>query len=157
LARKLNARYTRYADDLAFSGSFSPGRIISVVRKVLGKEKLVLNETKTRLMERHQRQEVTGITVNVRLRAGRNFRRKLRQAIHYIENHGLGSHLEHIEEFRGRYVYHLMGMATFVLHIDPKDSDAIHALEVLRKLLPEAEVGSAEGGDGLSKADDGSQ
>jgi RNA-directed DNA polymerase len=137
LARKLKARYTRYADDLAFSGMFSPGKVIKVVREVLAADELTLNEAKTRLMERHQRQEVTGVVVNERLRAARDLRRRLRQAIYYIDTYGLGSHLEHIKEFRGRYIYHLMGIATFALYLDPKDRDALHAIEVLRELLPD--------------------
>jgi RNA-directed DNA polymerase len=140
LAKKIKARYTRYADDLTFSGSFSPGKVIKVVREVLAEEKLSLNEAKTRLMEPHQRQEVTGIVVNQRLRAARDLRRGLRQAIYYIETYGLGSHLEHIREVRGRYIYHLLGLATFILYVDPEDSDALHATEVLRKLLPDGQM-----------------
>ena len=140
LARKIQARYTRYADDLTFSGSFSPGKVIKVVREVLDEEKLILNESKTRLMEAHQRQEVTGIVVNQRLRAAREVRRNLRQAIYYIEKYGLGSHLEQIREVRGRYIYHLLGIATFILYVDPDDPDALHATDVLRNLLPDNDV-----------------
>ena len=37
-------RYTRYADDMTFSGTFNPGQIISVVRKELFRLGLQLNE-----------------------------------------------------------------------------------------------------------------
>lgn len=141
-ARNLSLRYTRYADDLAFSGNFRAGSVVSMARRVFADEGFTLNDAKTRLMQSHQRQEVTGVVVNERLRAPRTLRRKLRQAIHYIETYGLDSHLEVTGEIRSRHVYHWMGIATFILHLDPADFDANHAMVVLRHLLPIArEIG----------------
>ena len=57
-------RYTRYADDMTFSGDFNPGQIISFVKNRLYELGLKLNEEKTRTRKKSQRQEVTGIVVN---------------------------------------------------------------------------------------------
>ncbi|WP_081368087.1 reverse transcriptase family protein [Janthinobacterium lividum] len=128
-------RYTRYADDLTFSGDFSPCKIITRVRRVLGKLDLRINEKKTRVMKPHQRQIVTGIVVNNKLQAVREIRRNLRQNIHYIEKFGFEYHVARIREHRANYQFHLMGQANFILFINPRDKDAIFALEVLRKNL----------------------
>lgn len=141
LSRKLGLRYTRYADDLTFSGHFSTGNLIRVVGSILLEDGFVLNDSKIRVMAEHERQEVTGVTVNKRLRAPRELRHELRQAVYYIETFGLGSHLERTREVRGRFAHHLLGLSTHILHLDPTDPDAIHAVEVLRPLLSKADRG----------------
>jgi retron-type reverse transcriptase len=68
LARAVGADYTRYADDLAFSGAPDFARSVSRFSKAVGtitaEEGFSLNRTKTRIMPRHARQPVTGINVN---------------------------------------------------------------------------------------------
>lgn len=86
---------------------------------------------KTRLMKRHQRQEVTGVVVNEKLQVPRITRRDLRQAIYYIERFGLDYHLGRIEEKRANYVWHLRGLCAHILFINPRDRDALNALKVL--------------------------
>lgn len=136
-AIKHKLRYTRYADDITFSGEFRAGALVILVRKVVENEGFILNESKTRLMEPHQRQEVTGIVVNHHLQAPREMRRDLRKAIHYIERYGLNAHLFQIGETRRNYVKHLIGIANFVLHVNPKDRDALRALQILQPQIDE--------------------
>ncbi len=139
-AIKHKLRYTRYADDITFSGEFSAGALVTLVRRVVENEGFSLNESKTRLMGPHQRQEVTGIVVNHHMQAPREMRRDLRKAIHYIEQCSINGHLNHIGETRRHYVKHLIGIANFVLHINPKDRDAIKALQILQLQFDEEEA-----------------
>lgn len=125
-------RYTRYADDLTFSGSFAEGELIRRVKKELKTLNLELKDSKTRLMLGHQRQEVTGIVVNNKLQVPRELRRNLRQAIFYIEKYGLENHLTKLRELRANFVAHLAGQANFVLFVNPMDRDALKALKVLK-------------------------
>lgn len=126
-------RYTRYADDLTFSGNFNTGSVIRLVRKVLFDDGLELNVEKTRLMQRHNRQEVTGIVVNKKMQAPRSLRRKLRQDIYYIEKYGLDSHMEATKKLLVNYVNHLRGIANFISFVNPADRDAKQATRVLSK------------------------
>lgn len=135
-ALKQKIRYTRYADDLTFSGHFKAGSVIRFVEDVLKDEGLRLNTEKTRLMERHRRQEVTGIVVNRKMQAPRLLRRKLRQHVYYIEKYGVDSHMEWTENNRANYVRHLCGIASFVFFVNPQDRDAKHAIQVLDKFSP---------------------
>ena len=58
--------YTRYADDIAFSGNFIDIReFYKNVKLILNKHGFRLNYAKTRVLHNHQRQLVTGIVVNV--------------------------------------------------------------------------------------------
>ncbi len=132
-AKKNNIRYTRYADDITFSGNFDTGSIIHFVKNVLSDEDLLLNEEKTRLMLPHQRQEVTGIVVNEELQAPRSLRRELRKNIYYIEKFGLDSHMDYTKITKEYYASYLKGKALFVLFVNPYDKDAKKALSVLSK------------------------
>jgi RNA-directed DNA polymerase len=136
-------RYTRYADDLTFSGRFAAGELIQFLRSALNSLNLRLNESKTRLMRPHERQEVTGITVNKKMQAPRELRRRLRQAVHFIEIFGLDNHLYKTEEFRANHIRHLLGQATFILFINPTDRDAKHALGVLLQIHNLSSVGES--------------
>jgi hypothetical protein len=55
-ARSYGLRYTRYADDLAFSGSVRPERLIDRVRLIAADEGFRLNEAKTRIRGAADRQ-----------------------------------------------------------------------------------------------------
>lgn len=134
-ARKHRIRYTRYADDLTFSGSFDPGRLIRFVSRVFKEEKFTINSKKTRLRKAHQRQEVTGIVVNQKLQASRTLRRNINQEIYFINKYGLHSHLERTNNLKGNYLKRLLGKANFTSFVNPKDMKIRNHIVTLQKLL----------------------
>jgi RNA-directed DNA polymerase len=132
---KHGIRYTRYADDLSFSGEFNEGMVIKFIESVLKDEELEINSKKTRLMHRHQRQEVTGVVVNNKLQAPRGVRRKLRQEVYFIEKYGLPSHLDTTENYRANYIKHLLGIANYITFINPKDTEVGEYINILHGYL----------------------
>jgi len=84
LARKYGFDFTRYADDLTFSGhdpaSIKP--ILTISARIARDEGLPLNHEKTRVLRSGQRQTVTGVTVNQVAGLSRQERRRLRAALH---------------------------------------------------------------------------
>ncbi|MFA7361976.1 MAG: retron St85 family RNA-directed DNA polymerase [Candidatus Kapaibacterium sp.] len=128
-------RYTRYADDLSFSGDFKPGMIIKFVKYVIKSKKLKLNKNKTRTMFNHQRQEVTGIVVNKRMQVARNVRRKLRQDVFYIQKYGLNDHIRRKDIKESNYIKHLLGLSNFIKFVNPKDEKAVYNFDFLKQLL----------------------
>lgn len=130
-AKKLDLQYTRYADDITFSGEFASGTVISFAKKVVEEEGFKLNEAKTRVMGRHQAQEVTGIITNDKLQVPRHTRRKLRQLAYHISTYGLDDHLRITGELRVNYISHILGLAAHVLHANPQDKDAIFLKSML--------------------------
>jgi retron-type reverse transcriptase len=86
LARRLDARYTRYADDLVLSGPDilrrSQDSIVGLVRKIVADEGFRLNEAKSRLATAAQRQVVTGLVVNERPNVARGEYDRLRAVLH---------------------------------------------------------------------------
>jgi RNA-directed DNA polymerase len=131
LGRKI--RYTRYADDLTYSGEFNVGKLVSFVNFVLRDSNLFLNKTKTKHMRKHQRQFTTGLVVNKNINVCREKRRKLRQEIYYIKKFGLDGHLNRIHEKRSNYIMHLLGLSNFILHINAEDRDAQEAKNLIKE------------------------
>lgn len=76
LARSVGAEYTRYADDLAFSGGVDlEKRIVRVsthVAAVLIQEGFEVNHRKTRVMRQGVRQRLAGIVVNKKMNVTRH-------------------------------------------------------------------------------------
>ncbi len=133
-----NIRYTRYADDLTFSGDFKPGMIIKFVKYVLKNKKLKLNSDKIRTMYKGQRQEVTGIIVNQKMQVPRKIRRELRQNVYYIKKYDVLSHMERKKIMNINYLNHLLGKANFICFINPKDSKAKDEYNYLKNKISAA-------------------
>jgi len=132
---KEKIRYTRYADDLTFSGDFKEGDLIKNVERIVNREGFKINERKTRIRHRNQRQEVTGIVVNEKMQISRKIRHKIRSDVYYIRKYGLDSHLEHMGINKANYLYHLMGIASYALFINPKDEKLKEYVTFLSDLI----------------------
>jgi retron-type reverse transcriptase len=74
--------YTRYADDLTFSGESNVLKLLPFVEKVLGQLGYQLDPKKTNIFRRGRRQMVTGLVVNDKPNLPRRIRRRLRAAVH---------------------------------------------------------------------------
>jgi retron-type reverse transcriptase len=88
LAKKRNLAYTRYADDLTFSGDMdrpSAARLRVAASRIIGEEGFEVNTDKTKLMGRGARQSVTGVVVNQILGLSRQERRRLRACAHQLK------------------------------------------------------------------------
>jgi retron-type reverse transcriptase len=92
IAGDLGFRYTRYADDMTFSGSGpargNVNRLLSRVRHVIEQEGFRVHPDKTRILRRSRRQEVTGLVVNQRVNIPRATLRRFRAVLHQIERDG---------------------------------------------------------------------
>lgn len=86
LASKVNADYTRYADDLAFSGNEPVRRKIerlsTLVAAIALAQGFEVNFRKTRTMHRSDRQILTGIVVNERINLQRHEYDRLKAILH---------------------------------------------------------------------------
>ena len=134
-----NIRYTRYADDLTFSGDFNCKEVISFIRKVLSKTSFAINDNKTRFVSRGNRQEVTGVVVNEKLQTAAIYRKKIRQEVYYIIKFGLDRHLGTIgwERSMSEYLHHLLGKINFTLSINQNDSEMRKYYEYIHSVLKE--------------------
>ncbi len=84
LARRFGFSYTRYADDLTFSGDEVDAvqKLRVTAEKIVRDEGFRINRAKTRIRRKSARQVVTGVVVNDVVGLSRQERRRLRAAIH---------------------------------------------------------------------------
>lgn len=131
-----NISYTRYSDDMTFSGKFNPSEVISMVRKMLYKLGLELNNDKIHIVHRSSSQNVTGIVVNEKIQVSIKYRSKIRQEIYYIKKFGLSSHLEkcNINIKPKKYLNMLYGRILYVLQINENDKEFIEYKKFIEKL-----------------------
>lgn len=117
--REREIRYTRYCDDLIFSGVFAPEEVIRKVRGFLQVYGFELNRKKTRVLGRGNAQSVTGIVVNEKAQVSRAYRRKLRQEVYLFDRYGIkteeGPKNDEKERMR------LLGKMRYVLSVNPED------------------------------------
>ncbi len=121
LERKI--RYTRYADDLSFSGNFIKNELFEHVKKSIELFGLKINDDKTKFMTPNTRQTVTGIVVNDKPQVVFHKRNKLRQELYYIIKFGLRDHIKHKKIKQSHYLEHLLGQINFIVQINPKDKE----------------------------------
>lgn len=114
LGRKFACTYTRYADDLTFSGDEaferSLKRFVPLLRRIIKEEGFRLNRRKMHFARRGARQRVTGLVVNDRPSVPRRYRRELRAILHNAQHSGLEAqnitgHPHFAEVLRGRIAF----------------------------------------------------
>ena len=90
-----------------------------------------LNKGKTRFITNANRQSVTGLTVNAKVSVSRDYKRKLRQEVHYVLKFGLAEHIlrsvpgaltEEGLPNAGKYYRSLLGRVGYVLQIEPENA-----------------------------------
>ena len=131
-----NISYTRYSDDMTFSGKFNPRELISIVRKQLYKLGLKINNKKIHVINNSQQQNVTGIIVNKKIQVSSKYRNKIRQSIYYIKKYGLKEHLNRINNQKEsiNYINSLYGKILYILSIDPSNKEFINYKDYVSKL-----------------------
>ena len=128
--------YTRYSDDMTFSGNFNPSELIIKIRKMLYKLGLELNNDKIHIVNKSQSQSVTGIIVNEKLQVNAKYRNKIRQEIYYIKKFGLKSHLNkcNINVNELKYLDKLYGRILYVLQINKFDQEFLKYKKFIEEL-----------------------
>lgn len=127
LAHAVDGSYTRYADDLTFSGdALRRGTLafFSSVCRIVVEEGFEVHARKTRFHHRSQRQLVTGVVVNEHPAAPRSAYDRLRAMLFNCVRHGARSQADReLASFRA----HLRGRIEWFAH-SPARAAKLHAL-----------------------------
>ena len=123
--RRKNIVYTRYCDDMTFSGDFAPREVIDLVRGELRKMGFFLNDKKTVVLRDGQKKAVTGIVVNEKPNTTAAYRRKLRQELYFCRKYGVEEHIQRLglDIPASDYIRRLLGRVNYVLQITPGNSE----------------------------------
>jgi RNA-directed DNA polymerase len=129
LARSAGATYTRYADDLAFSGGEGFAgcveRFATQVAAILGEEGFTVQHRKTRIMRQSTRQHLAGLVTNQRV----NVRRAQFDMLKAI----LTNCVRHSPDTQNRDAHphfreHLQGRIAFIESINPEKAKRLRAI-----------------------------
>jgi retron-type reverse transcriptase len=128
LANKLGLCYTRYADDLTFSGDESlqgrVGYLMARVRHIAEEEGYRVNDKKSRVLRRNTAQMVTGLVVNERPSVRRRELRRLRAILHRARTEGLE---RQNREGQPNFLAWLQGKIAYVRMARPDIGAKLHA------------------------------
>jgi hypothetical protein len=129
LAEAAGARYTRYADDLAFSGGdgFARGveNFLLHVAAIAAEEGFAVNHRKTRVMRRGVRQHLAGLVTNARVNVLRSDYDLLKATLNNCVRRGPESqNRAGHPDFRR----HLEGRVSFVEQVNPDKGKRLRAL-----------------------------
>ncbi len=135
LATRHGLIYTRYSDDLTFSGptsSFSRARgtaIISEVRELLAARRFRLHERKITIVPPGGRKVVLGLLVDrAAPRLSRELRGRLEAHVRGIEKFGIAPHAT-VRGFASAtgMINHIAGLLRFAGYIEPRFADPLRA------------------------------
>lgn len=140
--KERNITYTRYCDDMTFSGTKEAVRnsnIIGKVRTLLNNMDMKLNDKKTIFISSSQQQRVTGIVVNEKPAIPRELRRSIRQEVYYCQKFGVSDSLQRkrLDISPDKYLHSLLGRISFALQIDPDNSEMQNYFDTVKKLMNE--------------------
>lgn len=143
LAKKVGARYTRYADDMTFSfasgmdNHSDVGRFLWWVNQICQQEGFAEHVAKRKVLRPSSQQRVTGIVVNSGLSVPRQLRRTFRAILHNCRTHGVASQARGRRNFRA----YLLGYASYLRMVSPELGT--RALTEVRALLGSDESSSS--------------
>jgi len=124
LCVKINADYSRYADDITISGSRKIRDYLDLIKKILKEEGFENNRKKERIIDNGNRKMVTGLIVNQKLSVPKKKKRYLRQQIYYCNKFGVTNHLEKINQLeKSNYMEHLFGLAYFIKMVEKEEGE----------------------------------
>ena len=129
LAQRLKADYTRYADDLAFSGSqeFAQHhrRFSELVARIVTEEEFALQFRKTRIMRQSGQQSVAGVVVNLRPNVRRKVFDQLKAILTNCLRHGPTNQNRHQHpDFHA----HLAGRVAQIAALNPSRGQKLWAM-----------------------------
>ncbi len=123
-----NLRYTRYADDISISGDMRPSHVISKVSQIVASNQLKINKEKIVVVRQYDRQIVTGIVINKKLQAPKDYRKSIRLEMYYCQKYGIDEHLRRRFEIskkvdRVKYCQSMLGKINYCLQLNGKDME----------------------------------
>jgi RNA-directed DNA polymerase len=126
LAARFDARYTRYADDLAFSGGRSLARsapaLVRCATSIVRQEGLRINDAKTRVAGPGARHRLGGVVVNERAGIDRREIDGLRALLHDAARNGVAAaNRRGVPDLRA----HVLGRISWVASIDPRRGEQL--------------------------------
>lgn len=124
LAHKLNLRYSRYADDLAFSGDFIPKNLHKIIDKIISSYGFNLNSSKTKYKLTGSKKIITGVSISSgKLKVPKSYKRILKAQVYELIKYK--DDLSKMFNFEPMIYEKTLGKLNYMLHVEPDNSWAL--------------------------------
>jgi RNA-directed DNA polymerase len=124
LATNLGVRYTRYADDLTFSGNYSQLPKLGLINTIVRSEGFYINPSKTSLRRRGQQQKVTGLIVSGTIvKVPKKYKKEVWKHLYFAKKFGVYKHLENIKNSKFAFQDWLLGRIMFIRSIELEEGN----------------------------------
>lgn len=134
LSEKLEVEYSRYADDITFSGDLEKLPKIKLLRYIIRDEGFNINWEKVGFFKKGRKQIVTGLTVSNDVHVHRDFKKNVKKHIYGCINFGVKEHLEFMKiDQMNLYKEWLLGKIYFIKSIEPNTASKF--LEDFNKIV----------------------
>lgn len=117
--KKRGITYTRYADDMSFSGCYGSEPLLNELYDIVFKHGFIVNRQKTKVRNRGYKQTVTGLTVTNGVHVPKSYRKELWRELHFCKRFGPYEHVRYMKNEKGLYKDWLRGRIMYVRQIDP--------------------------------------
>ena len=130
LCRRYLLLYTRFVDDLAISGATDLRSYLGAINQIICSFGYRLAEEKTRFFRKSERQIVTGLVVNDKLRPTREFIRDLKRRIRYCLEIGPEARAAIEGVSLGRLRQQLNGQVSHIQYVDKNLGEHLRRLQM---------------------------
>jgi len=137
LSHKYRLAYTRYADDLTFSGTgVNPELILPEIKKAVNEECFILKGKKTRYISKNRRKIITGISISSgdKLTIPKAKKREIRKNVYFILTKGLAEHQRFINSTDPVYLKRLICYLSFWKMVEPGNKYVTDSIIALKEL-----------------------
>ena len=134
LAKNFGYRYSRYADDISFSGDDISVAFIKYVTDIIENCGFKVNPKKVRLYKEKDNKILTGVAlIDCVLKLPRGKRREYVQELYYALKYGVNTRMKGDYKYFSTYILSLLGKANFWLMIEPEN-------KFVKKAVPQLKV-----------------
>lgn len=145
-----NLSYSRYSDDMTFSGNqIDVKDLISFVKKTLKRYGFQLNYKKIHVDGKGRQHRVTGIVCNEQINTPVDYRKQVRQEMYYLKKYGVVDHLKHLNNSEyvddngspdvDAYYSSLLGRIAYILQVTPDNDEFLEYREYVRSCIDKEE------------------
>ena len=136
LAKRFDYRYSRYADDISFSGEEIPVAFIKYATDIIEDCGFIVNHKKVRLYRENDNKILTGVAIrNGVIKLPREKRRNYEQDIYYAIKYGVDTRIKGDYKHYSTYILSLIGKANFWLLLEPDNKFAKESIPKLQALF----------------------
>lgn len=128
LANKYGVNYSRYADDLTFSGDNDRLPSINLINKIIKDENFKINWSKYGKYKKGQKQMVTGLLIDDKVRIPKKYKKDIYRHLFFCKKYGALSHFNRIAPEKGYRKEWMLGKILFVNAIEPDEAKKMFEL-----------------------------